>query len=747
MAANRVERFRLGRMAFLFAITIFLASALLFLVEPMIGKMLLPDFGGAPAVWNTCLAFFQAALLAGYGYAVALARWRIGRQTVVHALALILPLFVLPVAVRPGWVMQGQSQPMLAVPAILSATVALPFVVLASTSPLLQQWLAATRHRHAGDPYYLYAASNAGSMLGLLAYPLAVEPHLTLGQQSRFWAWGYGLFASLVGLCAVSVWRHHRQAADQPSPATKGTVDRVATPEPLTRLRWVALAFLPSSLLLGVTSYLSTDVSPVPMIWIVPLALYLLSFMLVFSRLPAWFPRLFAVALPLLVLAQIYHLFTSHSGQHYSMWRLAAIHLATFFSAAMLCHGELARLRPAPTFLSEYYLWLSLGGVLGGLFNALVAPLVFNSLIEYPLAMSLACAASPLVMWQWPQKRSWLDILAAVIVGLVSARMLFLNWQQKSDGPILCCVVLCLLIIGRPVAFGLSAAAIFVVIGFYDDVVDHVVSRQRDFYGVLLVQTDVEKKFYVLTHGRIHHGQQRRSDDPAVRDIPLIYYYPTGPIGQVFQAVVPALDEKAPVAVVGLGVGSLAYYGRAGQEFTFYEIDPLVERLARDDRYFTFLRDSKADCRVVLGDARLAMRSAPDAHYGLIVVDAFSGDAIPVHLLTHEAMELYLQKLAPGGLLAFHVSNQFLDLAPVLGNLAQASGLMGLDQNDFDTSPDETDAGKSTSHWIVLARREADFGPLAGDERWRRLAAAPELPLWTDHYTSLWGIIRRSAGP
>lgn len=740
MGATKID----SPMALLFAITIFLASALLFLVEPMIGKMLLPDFGGAPAVWNTCLAFFQAAVLAGYGYALALAHWRIGRQAAVHAAALALPLVVLPFAVRPEWVAQGQSEPMLALAAILCTTVGLPFVVLASTSPLLQQWLAATRHRHAGDPYYLYAASNAGSMLGLLAYPLAVEPHLTLDQQSRIWAAGYAVFAALVAACAVAVWRQHGQPTDkEPSPPKKAAARQATPPDRWMRLRWIALAFIPSSLLLGVTSYLSTDISPVPMIWIVPLALYLLSFMLVFSRLPAWLPRLFAVALPLLVLAQIYHLFTSHGSENYSMWRLTAIHLATFFSAAMVCHGELAGRRPAATFLSQYYLWLSLGGVLGGLFNALVAPLVFDSLAEYPLAMSLACAASPWVMWRWPANRWWLDVVTAVVFGLVSALILFLNWQEKSDAPILFCVMICFLTVGRPLAFGLCAAAIFVAIGVYDDVVDHVVLRKRDFYGVLVVQTNLDKEFYALTHGRIRHGQQRRGNDLAVRDVPLIYYYPSGPIGQVFGANLSLLKERAPVAVVGLGVGSLASYGRGGQEFTFYEIDPQVERIARDDRYFTFLRDSKADCRVVLGDARLALRAAPDRHYGLIVVDAFSGDAIPVHLLTHEAMELYLRKLVPGGLLAFHISNQFLDLAPVLGNLAQASGLVGLDQNDFDISLDETAAGKSTSHWVVLARRERDFGRLIADDRWRRLAAAPELPLWTDDYTSLWGIVRQ----
>ncbi|HQU45377.1 MAG TPA: hypothetical protein PK867_21350, partial [Pirellulales bacterium] len=530
-------------MAVLFAVTLFAASALLFLVEPMIGKMLLPDFGGAPAVWNTCLAFFQAALLAGYAYAHGLTRWcRTGGQLVAHLLVVALPLLVLPFAVRPEWAPQGESKPIVALAGMLCATVGLPFFVLASTSPLLQQWLAATRHRHAGDPYYLYAASNAGSMLGLLAYPLLVEPNLTLGRQSRIWAVGYAVFAVLVLACMVVAWRQQQPPGEEGATQRKPSASRVSPPTLITRLRWIAWAFVPSSLLLGVTSYLSSDVSPVPLIWIVPLALYLLSFMLVFSRLPAWLPRLFAVALPLLVLAQIYHLFTSHAGENYSMLRLAAIHLATFFSAAMVYHGELARTRPAAMFLSEYYFWLSLGGVLGGLFNALVAPLLFNSLLEYPLAMSLACAFSPLVLWHWPGNRFWLDALVAALVGLLSALILFTSWQDHSDTPIVLCMAICVLAVGRPVSFGLSAAAIFVVIGFYDDVVDHVKLRERDFYGVLLVQTDAEDKFYCLTHGHIRHGQQRRSNDPKIRDVPLIYYYPTGPIGQVFHAAVPVMQ-------------------------------------------------------------------------------------------------------------------------------------------------------------------------------------------------------------
>ncbi|HVX14494.1 MAG TPA: fused MFS/spermidine synthase [Pirellulales bacterium] len=720
-------------MALLFALTVFVAAALLFLLEPMMGKMLLPEFGGAPAVWNVCMAFFQAVLLAGYAYAHWLTRLAsIRLQLFIHLAVVTLPWLVLPFVPRTG---EGPSagDPTWALIALLTTTAGLPFFVLASTSPLLGQWLAACRPAHRDQPYYLYAAGNAGSLIGLLAYPCLVEPRLTLPAQGASWCTGYGAFMLLAAVCLPAVWRRHKPMVDEPA-----TVYSAARPTIGARASWLALAFVPSSLLLGVTAYLSTDVSPVPLIWVVPLALYLFSFVLVFSRSPPWLHRLFAVALPLLVLAQIYHLFEQHAGQHYSMLRLTGIHLAAFFSAAMVCHGELARRRPAPRFLTEYAFCLSLGGVLGGMFNALVAPLVFRSLTEYPLALSAACACSPLTLWRWSRGGVAFDLPIAALVGMVCAVILFMTPWQDPEGPLLLCGLVCLFTVGRPICFGLSAAALFLVVGLFDDRHDHVIYRERDFYGVLQVNTDSDYEHYYLTHGRIVHGKQRRSEDPVERFVPLVYYHPSGPIGQVFEAPLPALNSRPPLAVVGLGIASLACYAELRQELVFYEIDPAVERIARDDRYFTYLRDAWADVRVVLGDARLRLREAPAGHYGLIVIDAFSGDAIPIHLLTHEAMRLYLDKLAPGGVLAFHISNQFLDLAPVLGNLARASELVGLDQNER-TAPAKV-AGQSASHWVILARSMDDFGPLARDDRWTPLADAPDLPLWTDHYTSLWGI-------
>ncbi|HEX5442951.1 MAG TPA: fused MFS/spermidine synthase [Pirellulales bacterium] len=742
-------------MAILFSLTLLLAAALLFAVEPMVGKLLLPKFGGAPAVWNTCLVFFQAALLASYGYAHWIGRnLPRGAQAAAHLLVVAAAWLTLPLAASPRWLPPGDADPTPWLLAMLAAAVGLPFFAVAATAPLLQKWFADSHHRQADDPYFLYAASNAGSMIGLLAYPTLIEPVLPLSVQSRAWAGGYAVLCALMAACAAVCWRS-RTPLDASPPMPR---DAVEPPSRWMRARWVALALVPSSLLLSVTAYLSTDVSPVPLMWVAPLALYLLTFILVFARLPGSVHRLMTLMLPVTILAQAYFVITEHAGVQYPMGWLAALHLATFFTVAMVCHGELARTRPAPRYLTEFYLWMSLGGVLGGLFNTLLAPLLFRSTVEYPLALSLACMLAP-PAFSWPPLRGWrrpaaprtalkqvgtashtfgLNLVAPALVGLASATLLFRWAPEAKRWPALAVVALAALTATSPLRLGLSVAAILWAAAWYDDEVHHLVHRERGFYGVLQVRTDGEDDYY-LDHGRIRHGQQRRSEDPAVRDTPLLYYYPTGPVGQVF-ASWPGKAAPQPVAVIGLGVGSLASYGMRGQEFTFFEIDPAVEQLARDTRYFTYLRDSRADCRVVLGDARLSLARQPDHHFGLMVVDAFSGDAIPVHLLTRQAMQLYLQKLSDEGVLAFHISNRFLDLAPVLGNLAKELQLAGLDQIEGAVTREETQAGKSVSHWVVIARRRADLQWLAGDARWKPLAGRPELPLWTDDYTSLWGI-------
>jgi hypothetical protein len=740
----------------LFGVTLFVGAALLFLVQPMIAKLVLPKFGGAPAVWNTCMVFFQAVLLAGYVYSHATSQW-LGarRQAVVHLVVLVLPWLVLPVAVAYDYAPPSGTDPVLPLLTLLAGTAGLPFFVVATGAPLLQKWFAGSGHRAARDPYFLYAASNAGSMLGLVGYPLLVEPRLTLVEQGKFWTVGYALWSVLTLACAAALWRSPGGASVDTAAAApaRGRRRKSAPPrEPpvvnlWTRLRWVALAFTPSSLMLGVTTFLTTDVAPVPMLWVVPLALYLLSFILVFSRLPDWVHRLMVWGLPVAVLWQTY---LADSGSLRTLTSRAPAHLATFFIAAMVCHGELARARPAPERLTEFYLWMSLGGMLGGLFNALVAPLLFTIVIEYPLAMVLACALAP-PPWRggrWTAKllrRPFanlprfhaIDLEVPLVVGLV-AGLLYFGWLYADPKVrITLALALCAVWIGRPICFALCIGAVVWVMTWFYDETSRVEYRIRSFYGALKVTQDIDPPINYLTHGHIHHGAQLRDDDPKVRDQPLIYYHRAGPIGQTFHA----LDDRlagSKLAMVGLGVGSLAAYGHRGQQMTFFEIDPDVERIARDERYFTFLRDCPAEVRIVLGDARIKLADEPDATFALIVVDAFSGDAVPVHLLTRQALALYRSKLAPGGVIAFHISNSYLQLTPVLGNLADDAGLVAIGQNDGFFSPAAPGTvGKSPSNWVLIAADRGYFGPLLHDPRWLRLVPDKRVALWTDDFSNL----------
>src|SRR5216683_2110976 len=420
-------------MPFLFALTLFTSAALLFLIEPMIAKMILPRFGGTPAVWITCMVFFQAALLAGYGYAHLATKWLgLRRQAGLHVLWLLLPAVSLPIGVAAGWSPRGEEDPTWLLLGLLIVSIGLPFFVVATSAPLLQKWFAGTGHPAGRDPYFLYAASNLGSMLALLSYPVLVEPNLTLPIQGKIWAACYGLLALLTLACIWFVYK---------SPSANGASEKIAEEINTNwghleyemswprRLRWIALAFVPSSLMLALTTYQSTDIAPIPLIWVIPLAIYLLSFILVFSRLPSWIHTGFRWALPVMVLVL---LFMMLSGIHPSYVRMIPFHLAVFFVAAMACHGELARTRPSPTHLTEFYLWMSFGGVLGGLFNALVAPNVFQSVQEYPLAMVLACMLMPGLLWTQNSRLSGiLDVVVPLAVGGLSLGM-FYFFEQPS---------------------------------------------------------------------------------------------------------------------------------------------------------------------------------------------------------------------------------------------------------------------------------------------------------------------------
>jgi hypothetical protein len=790
----------------LFATTAFVSAMLLFWVQPMIAKMVLPSLGGTPAVWNTCLVFFQAVLLAGYAYAHLSVRWLgVRKQAWLHAAVVLLPWAVLPLSLGDsappaggnpaGWLLLA-----------LARSVGLPFFVLAATAPLLQRWFAEGGGPAGQNPYPLYAASNVGSILALLSYPALVEPHLSLGgsagqlSQTTVWAAGYGLFCLLVFACHAALIRGRAQV-----PAARPAAG--PPPTPVTRLRWVGLAFVPSSLMLGITTYITVDIVAVPLLWVIPLVLYLLSFVIVFARWPAWCHKGVIVAMPFLALPAI---FIAESGVDTGIVAGVALHLLALFVVALMCHGELAKTKPAPGRLTEFYLLLSVGGVLGGLFNGLLAPLIFPSVVEQEIAVVLACLLLPALRpagpldverrfgWRPSRARGWCaDVLAAVLIGVVTLDLLIFSagraaaadapadptaathdeWKFLLYGaPLLGCVVFR----NRPLRFGLAVAAVIGAAWVHGPLpqpgraASVVVHRERSFFGALTVEVEAPgtvAESHVLTHGTTLHGQQ--FTHPQLKHEPLTYYTRSGPVGQVMRVVA---ESKAPVtlAMIGLGSGASACYGRSGDALVCYEIDGAVARIAADPDYFTYLTDCEArgcPVRIVLGDARLRLREAPDRAYDVMIVDAFSSDAVPIHLLTRQAFELYADKLAPDGYLLVHISNRFLNLEPVIGNVARALSLPAYCQ--FDDVIDLP--GKRASDWIVIAkdpgcvhrllaappapqgaRQRSPFaetwpatGNIASVEKvpdrsvsWKPVATDDKVGVWTDDYSNLFGVFR-----
>lgn len=736
----------------LFAFTLLLSATLLFTVQPMFGKMILPMFGGSSAVWLAALVFFQVMLLVGYFYVYATTSWLgIRKQAALHLLILVLPLVVLPVRVLTGWIAISPMRPLASVSWTLVFSIGLPFFALSASAPLLQRWFAATSDPAASDPYFLYAASNLGSLGGLLAYPVLIEPLLRLHTQSHIWTMGYVVLVALIVVCASRVWRV--QAVSKQANPKRDALGAKASPVLWpTRLRWLALAAVPASLLVSVTSYVTTDFT-VPLFWIAPLATYLTTFVLVFARRPIFSHRLmsallpFAVAVPLILAA----------GNVRESLYLLVFPLVALFVAGMVCHGELAASRPPVRDLTEFYVWLSLGGAIGGLFNVLVAPLIFKTTAEYPIGLLLAClvpATAPTrrvkrkrikaARSPWGSRERWLTLGIAVALGLLvlglaypAAKLRLPSGSLRFVGVVFALpAIIALCFRKNRVRFAAALGAILLAAAFYSHLDRSVIARARSFYGVYFVANHGE--YRVMVHGTTNHGAQ--SLVPQAKCTPLSYFFPTGPLGHLFRSF-QGEQAKSDIAVLGLGAGSIAGYAQPGQHWTFYEIDPVVERIARDPRYFTFLRDCAPQARVVLGDGRLSIAREPDGIHDLIIFDAFTSDAIPIHLLTREAVDLYLRKLSPHGVLAFNVTNRYFDLRPVLSRLARDAHLVAFLQADFDVTPAEARAGKTGSQWVVMARRPEDLGGLLNETQW--MAALPNVTgaAWTDDYSNVLGAL------
>jgi hypothetical protein len=721
----------------LFGATLFLSAFLMFLVEPMVAKMLLPVLGGTPMVWNTCVVFFQMMLLAGYGYAFATSRWiDVLRHRVFHVLLVVAPLTMLPFATRGDWA-PPSGHPLAWLLAMLFMVIGLPFFVLATTASVLQHWFTRTDHNAARDPYFLYVASNVGSLVALAAYPALVEPALPLDAQSRWWAAGYAAFAVLICACAIALSRARTDPWADSVPYLKTTIaERISIGR---RLRWVLLSFVPASLMLGVTTYLSTDIAAVPLMWIVPLSIYLVTFVIAFGRTGRRAGAHAERVAPMLVVTLVTCMAAQIRGP---LSIVIPLHLATFGVLALRCHTELANDRPSPAHLTEFYFWISFGGMLGGLFNALVAPVIFSSVIEYPLVVIAASACVTATAVPFVRRVALQALVFFLVVSAVTASSTLLL-QRLGAGRALVLTALGMLSVAvftqrrHSMRFTAGVAGILVAAALFTDAGQPILHAERTFFGVHRVVQDKKNGYHGLAHGTTLHGMQ--SLDPARRREPLTYFHRTGPFGQAFEAL-PSARSAHDVAVIGLGAGTLAAYAKPGQRWTFFEIDPAVERIARTREYFSYLDDCGNACRVVLGDARLSLQHARDT-YDLIVLDAFSSDAIPMHLITTEALSLYLSHLKPSGVVMFHISNQHLLLGPVVARLAASQNLVALEQVDLMTERPQPIA-KNPSHWVAMSRTAANLGPLMKDSRWHTPHAAADTPLWTDDFSNILSVLR-----
>lgn len=736
-------------MLWLYSLTLFLSAFLLFFIQPMVGKMILPSLGGTPAVWNTCMVFFQAALLAGYLLAHGGVRTLgIRRQPVLHLLLVALPLLpvlgLLPLSVPLEGVPTESNNPVWWLLTRLAIGVGLPFLAIATNAPVLQMWFSGTSHKAARDPYFLYGASNIGSLLALVGYPILIERYLTLDDQARWWMYGYLALAGLLVLCAIGLWRSRPVGA-----ADESTFVENSPPEALTigrRLRWVLLAFVPSSLMLGATTHITTDIAPIPLLWVVPLALYVLSFVLVFARKPPIEHRKVMRFFPIILAAVA--LMSVQNAVPFGLFAMVA-HLVLQFWAAMACHGELVKDRPEVRHLTQFYLWMSVGGVLGGIFNGLLAPVAFDTILEYPLVMVVACFVLARSGEYRPRPLA-LDVALGLCVGGLTFGLawLMLFRVHLPPGP----EVLTTIVI--PTAFCLAAwimrerwstlaitvGACLLALAFNTRLhPNKTIYQGRNFYGVKAVVEDKAKTTHQLFCGTTIHGLQPLH--PKARNLPMSYYHKAGPIGDLFR-VLGDEPRSRNVAVIGLGVGGLAAYCRPTDRFVFYEIDPEMEAIARNPDYFTYLADCGEACSVVLGDGRMTIQNAPDGAYDIIFLDAFTSDAVPTHLLTIEALEIYLSKLSDDGLLVFNMTNRYLKLEYVLRNLADAGGLACIMRNDlrFDLR-DPKNAGRSFCQYTIMARRESRLAGLAALQGWVPPRQNPAVGLWTDKRTNVFSVL------
>lgn len=730
-----------------FAATMFLSALLLFAVQPLFARLVLPVLGGSPAVWSVAMCFFQAALLGGYAYAHVLGRHiRTPLAVIIHLAVMMAAMLALPLAIADGWTHPPTDGQHFWVLGLFAVSIGLPFFALAGNAPLLQAWFSRTGHRHADDPYFLYGASNLGSLLALVSYPLVVEPALTLAAQSELWTAGYKILAVCVGFSGLAMLLKRAPRPVEGPECSRAGAAASSTVGWSDRMAWLGLAFVPSGLLVAVTSHITTDVAAAPFLWVMPLALFLLTFVITFQRRP-WIPHNAMLALqPVAVAALILALQFPVSGY----WPLfLAIHLAGFFVNAMVCHGVLVSRRPAAAQLTQFYLWMSLGGALGGLFAGLIAPQIFATVLEYPVMVFLALLARPGLISTSRAGFVRDAALAAALLFLVTAPKLVLGVEVIQDWPKFYIAVFALLALAtlhaRPHAVRLAAiVAVALTAGHFLKPEAAKGMAYRGFFGVNRVVETPDGRFRLLMHGTTIHGAQAMNVVPGTPPEPLTYYHRDGPFADVFAALRTRRGLQ-DVALVGLGTGSLACYRQDGETWRFYEIDPIVVRLASDATKFNFLSACAPDAPLIVGDARLTLSDQPDRIFDLIVIDAFSSDAIPVHLLTLEAVRIYLRKLSAQGALALHISNRNMDLRPVVAAAARELGLAAVVRHGGGVGATR-ETYKTPATLVALARDPVTLAPLVAREGWSPLHDAA-WQAWRDDYSNvLRAILEKTAG-
>lgn len=717
-------------MIILFTLTIFLSALLLFMVQPMAGKMLLPFLGGTPAVWNTCMMFFQAILLLGYLWSHWVSRLKPIPQVVVHVGLLAVTVFALPLSMDRMDLANPliTENPVLWLLGALSLGVGLPFLALSTTSPLIQAWFARMNHKRSKDPYFLYAASNAGSLIALLGYPLLVEPVFGVSAQRVVWSGAFAALVLLIVSCA---------ALTVKKPLIVEVLETKTSLTTRQRLLWTLYAFVPSSLLLGVTTYITTDVAAFPLLWVIPLAIYVGSFIIVFSSARLNLPllgRVMSLIATALLVAWII-------GATSPDWIILPLHVVVFALATVVVHGRLAASRPSAEHLTAFYLHMSIGGALGGIFNTLIAPAVFERIWEYPLIIVLACALRPQSERDLADKDArWKKLAPAVAFGVMLASMLairFMDIQMTQIATVLLCGVPAAIAysqVERPLRLGVGLLGVLLASTLYTGTWGNVVFKDRSFFGTVQV---VETETHIgLVHGGTIHGRTLKNETECT---PLSYFHPLGPVGSIFDVYHESSLPKR-VGIIGLGLGAQACYGRPEDAITFYELDPTIVEVAKE--YGPVGRSLAGTLDYVVGDARIQLQQAKIEPYGMFIVDAFSSDSIPIHLMTVEAFALYLERIVEDGILAVHISNRYFDLKPVVTAIAKKHNLHMASVHDSQLTQKDVEIGRDASAWMFLSRDKSKVDAIrAKDVRWEDAGA--EGPIWTDDHANIFSAWRQ----